>query len=121
MAHHAIDYIEMPASDLPAQKAFYETVFGWQFTDYGPAYTSFAKADAGVDGGFTTETQSGRPGVLVVLFSDHLEGTLDAVSRAGGRITRQIFDFPGGRRFHFHDPAGNELAVWGVPVAGPSA
>lgn len=110
MNHHRIDYIELHGSDLPATKAFYETVFGWKFTDYGPGYTSFE--DGRLSGGFDSMTPPQSGGTLVVIYSEKLEESLAAVTAAGGTVTKQIFDFPGGRRFQFTDPSGNELAVW---------
>ena len=113
--HHSINYIELPATDLAATKAFYGTVFGWEFQDWGPAYISFS--GAAVEGGFeqtpvATPPSASDKGVLVVLYSDDLAGTLEAVTTFGGEIIRPTFAFPGGRRFHFLDPNGNELAVW---------
>lgn len=109
-----IDYIELPATDLAATKAFYADVFGWQFTDYGPDYAAFA--GAGVDGGLRADGEvspaSANSGVLVVLYAVDLEATRDRVRAAGAQILKPIFSFPGGRRFHFRDPSGNELAVW---------
>jgi len=117
--HHRIDYIEFGAADLAPVKAFYARVFGWAFTDYGPDYTSFT--DARISGGFTTAAPAGAS-PLVVLFSDDLEATRDSVRDAGGVIARDIFSFPGGRRFEFTDPAGNRLAVWGHdPAPGGQA
>jgi len=103
-----IDYVEFPGKDLGATKQFYMAAFGWSFTDYGPAYTAFE--GQGIDGGFDAE--DARPAPLVVLYADHLEAMLAKVRAAGGEITRKIMSFPGGRRFHFRDPSGNELAVW---------
>lgn len=107
-----IDYVELPGGDLPAQKAFYAGAFGWTFTDYGPDYASFSE---GVDGGFHSDPTD--PGAidkpLVVLFAHDLEAMEGRIRAAGGVVSRPIFSFPGGRRFHFTDPAGNELAVWG--------
>ena len=105
-----IDYIELPGGDLAATKAFYGSAFGWSFTDYGPTYAAFG--DAGLDGGFAAETAS-TIGPLVILKADVLEDALASVEAAGGEITVPIFEFPGGRRFHFRDPAGNVLGVWG--------
>lgn len=103
-----IDYVEMPGGDLPAVKAFYGRAFGWSFTDYGPDYAAF---DEGLDGGFDGSGEAAaKP--LVVLFATDLEAMLATVQQAGGEIVKPIFSFPGGRRFHFRDPAGNELAVW---------
>ncbi|MET3660675.1 VOC family protein [Aquamicrobium ahrensii] len=107
-----LDYIEMPATGgtLDSVKAFYSTAFSWSFTDYGPSYSAFSE---GLDGGFHTDATEGSLKPLPVLYSENLEETLNAVTMAGGRIVKPIFSFPGGRRFHFSDPAGNELAVWG--------
>jgi predicted enzyme related to lactoylglutathione lyase len=102
-----LDYLEMPGGDLPALKAFYGQTFGWAFTDYGPDYAAFSE---GLDGGFYAAEASALP--LPVLYARDLEAMLDRVEAAGAAITRPIFAFPGGRRFHFRDPAGNELAVW---------
>ncbi len=105
-----LDYLEMPATvgTLDSVKAFYAAAFGWSFTDYGPAYSAF---DEGLEGGFHTDaTASTRP--LPVLYSQDLRATQAEVEAAGGRIVKPIYAFPGGRRFHFLDPAGNELAVW---------
>lgn len=111
--HKTINYVELPSSNLPATKEFFETVFGWSFEDYGPEYTAFTKS--GLDGGFfksdkhsTTENGS----TLIVIYSKDLESTQTEIKKAGGKITKPIFSFPGGRRFHFTDPNGNELAVW---------
>ncbi|HEY4031666.1 MAG TPA: VOC family protein [Caulobacteraceae bacterium] len=112
-----LDYLEMPGGDLAALKAFYTQVFGWRFVDYGPDYAAF---DEGLEGGFYAGPHSDAGQVampLPVLFSTDLEETLAKVQGAGAEITRPIFPFPGGRRFHFRDPAGNELAVWGDPTA----
>ena len=105
-----IDYIELPGGDLAATKDFYASAFGWTFTDYGPTYASFD--NAGVDGGLAGADAASSAVPLVVLKSDDLEDTLARVEAAGGAITAPIFEFPGGRRFHFRDPAGNELGVW---------
>jgi len=111
--HEKIDYVEFPARDLAASKAFFERVFGWSFTDYGPDYSAFA--DQGIDGGFfrselSAATANGS--ALIVFYSRELEKTLAKVDQAGGTIVKPIFAFPGGRRFHFCDPSGNEFAVW---------
>jgi predicted enzyme related to lactoylglutathione lyase len=107
-----LDYFEMPAKGgtLDATKSFYSGAFGWSFTDYGPTYASFSE---GLDGGFQADGDEAPQKPLPVLYSEDLESTLEAVQSAGGTIVRPIFSFPGGRRFHFTDPAGNELAVWG--------
>ena len=105
--------MEFPAKDIGAAKAFFTEVFGWSFTDYGPEYTAFS--DEGLDGGFfkshlsiSTETGS----ALIVFYSENLEQTQAKIKNAGGSILKPIFAFPGGRRFHFGDPNGNEYAVW---------
>ena len=105
-----IDYIELPATDIAATKRFYVDAFGWKFTDYGPDYTSFE--DGRLAGGFTKDGKVAKGGPLVVIYADALEAQEAKVRQAGGTITKPIFSFPGGRRFHFSDPSGNELAVW---------
>lgn len=109
MQHHAINYVEFGATNLAATKKFYADAFGWTFTDYGPSYVAFS--GAGLDGGFTTEAQ---PGInpLVILYSERLDDTKAGVVAAGGTIVKDTYEFPGGKRFHFADPSGNELAVW---------
>ncbi len=111
-----IDYIEFPVADVAMAKRFYSTVFGWIFTDYGPDYTSFA--DGRLSGGFRGGEAAVPGGPLVVVYATDLAAVEAAVIAAGGRITRPIFAFPGGRRFHFRDPCGHELAVWSDPIAG---
>jgi len=112
MKHHddRIDYIELPATDIPATKTFYTAVFGWKFTDYGPDYVAFADGD--MEGGFAKVPANRSGGPLVILYSSALEQTQAKVVSKGGKIAKPIFSFPGGRRFHFLDPNGNELAVW---------
>jgi predicted enzyme related to lactoylglutathione lyase len=105
-----IDYVELPATDVAAAKRFYVEAFGWSFTDYGPDYTSFE--DGRLAGGLTKKDSATRGGALIVIYAIDLEGMEERVRRAGGRIVKAIFSFPGGRRFHFTDPSGNELAVW---------
>ena len=108
-----INYVEFPARDIPATKAFFEKVFAWSFTDYGDAYTAFE--NEGIDGGFFQSEQCSDPksgAALIVFYSNDLEGTLEKIINASGIITQDIFSFPGGRRFHFTEPSGNELAVW---------
>src|SRR5690606_35834761 len=111
---HAIDYVELQVTDLAAAKAFYATAFGWTFNDYGPAYAGFVDGRrSGEAGGLTQNTDAKTGGgPLVLLYSDALEVTLSGVRAAGGGVTKEIFSFPGGRRFHFTDPSGNELGVW---------
>lgn len=111
--HHQINYVEFPAYRLRKTKNFFETVFHWAFQDFGPDYSSFSSQ--GLDGGFyTTEHKPSLPpqAALIILFSKNLEKTLLQVKAAGGTISKDVFDFPGGRRFHFIEPSGNELAVW---------
>ena len=105
-----IDYIEMSATNIAATKKFYVDAFGWKFTDYGPDYTSFA--DGRLAGGFTKAASVQRGGPLIVIFALDLADAEKRVRAAGGTITKPVFSFPGGRRFHFTDPIGNELAVW---------
>ncbi|HLY17551.1 MAG TPA: VOC family protein [Bryobacteraceae bacterium] len=105
-----IDYIEFPATDMQATKTFYAGLFGWKFTDYGPDYTSFE--DGRIAGGFARQNAVARPGQLTVIYAADLEGMEAKVRAAGGGIVKEIFSFPGGRRFHFTDPNGNELSVW---------
>lgn len=110
-----IDYIEFPVLDVAAAKQFYSCVFGWTFTDYGPDYTSFE--DGRLTGGFRGGEPAVRGGPLVVICAIDLEAVATAVTAAGGQITEPTFEFPGGRRFHFRDPSGHELAVWSDPLA----
>lgn len=105
-----IDYVEFPALDMARTKVFYESVFGWKFTDYGPDYTSFE--DGRIAGGFWTEGKVAAGGPLIVIYGADLAEVESKVRAAGGRIVKEPFPFPGGRRFHFADPSGNELAVW---------
>lgn len=115
MSQEKINYLEFPAKDLVATKAFFSTVFAWQFTDYGPEYTAFSHETAGIDGGFFLSdliSTTANGGCLTVLFSDILENTEQRIIEAGGAIVKPCFAFPGGRRFHFTDPNGNEFAVW---------
>ncbi|MDO6706726.1 VOC family protein [Photobacterium sp. 1_MG-2023] len=114
--HHKINYVEFPARDIQKTKDFFQSVFGWSFTDYGDEYTAFS--DQGLDGGFYAaplKSDASQGAALIVLFSDDLEATEQQVIAAGGQIIRPIFDFPGGRRFHFTEPSGNEFAVWAEP------
>jgi predicted enzyme related to lactoylglutathione lyase len=107
--HHKITYIEFYSTDIAWSKKFYSTVFGWSFQDWGPEYIGFS--GAGIDGGFQLgEAADGGP--LMVLYSTDLAATEQAVVDAGGTIAVPVFEFPGGRRFHFNDGAGNVLAVW---------
>ena len=105
-----IDYIEFPATDIERTKHFYRQVFGWQFEDYGPNYASFH--DGRLSGGFRATEQIGAGGPLVVIYATDLAAMEAKITAAGGSIVKETFSFPGGRRFHFADPNGNELAVW---------
>jgi len=104
-----IHYVELGVQGIPETKRFYGEAFGWEFTDYGPTYSSFSST--GLDGGFDADNKLiGKP--LVILYSAKLEEAQTRVEKAGGKIVKPIFSFPGGRRFHFADPSGNELAIW---------
>ena len=105
-----INYVEFKAPDLELIKSFYHQAFGWTFTDYGPDYVAFS--DSGLEGGFDRSDAPIQNGALVILYHPQLEAIQDRVVQLGGRISKAIFSFPGGRRFHFIDPAGNELAIW---------
>ena len=113
--HHAINYIEFAATDIPRAKNFYSTVFGWTFDDYGPDYVSFHASAAGIDGGFYKAGPHDPPpqiAPLIVLYSKNLGETAKAITAAGGSVVVPTFAFPGGHRFHFADGVGNVLAVW---------
>ncbi|MFM2199435.1 MAG: hypothetical protein RLZZ505_2867 [Verrucomicrobiota bacterium] len=115
--HEKINYVEFPASDMEKTKRFFGEVFGWDFQDYGPEYIAFS--DEGLDGGFYLSekfSSTANGAALVVFYSERLEETLGKVETAGGKIVLPVFSFPGGRRFHFSDPSGNEFAVWSDPV-----
>lgn len=108
-----INYIEFTSTDIARSKAFYTKAFGWSFEDWGPEYISFSVAGSGIDGGFRAgKSEAGEAGPLVVLYAADLAATEAAIVAAGGTITVPVFEFPGGRRFHFSDGAGNQLAVW---------
>jgi uncharacterized protein len=109
--HHAIDYIEIAVTDMGAAKSFYGAAFGWSLVDYGPEYAGI-QGDGKEMGGLRLDGEVRAGGPLVILYSEDLESSVDAVTAAGGTVLRPIYAFPGGRRFHFADPAGNELAVW---------
>ena len=109
----SINYVEFPARDLEATKAFFSQAFDWSFVDYGPEYTAFS--NQGLDGGFFQSEQASTTdtgGALIVFYSTNLDESLARVTDAGGEICKDIFSFPGGRRFHFKEPSGNEFAVW---------
>ncbi len=108
-----VNYVEFPAKNLADTKAFFEKAFDWAFQSWGDEYIAFS--NSGLDGGFyraekTSDSDSGA--ALVVLYSSEIEATQESVKSAGGVIVKEIFTFPGGRRFHFREPSGNELAVW---------
>ncbi len=109
--HHAIDYIEFTVRDLAAAKQFYTAAFGWGFTDYGPEYAGI-QGPVGEVGGLRQAEAGPKGGPLVILYSTDLGASLQGVRSAGGTVLQEPFPFPGGRRFHFLDPSGNELAVW---------
>jgi len=111
LKHEQVQYIEFLSRDLAQIKLFYSSCFNWVFTDYGPEYVGFEGAY--VDGGFAYGSPV-KGSILIILFSDQLESTFEKVKKAGGKIVKEIFNFPGGRRFHFVDPDGNELAVWSL-------
>ena len=111
--HEKINYVEFPARDIQATKSFFEAVFNWSFEDFGPEYTAFS--NQGLDGGFfksDLKSSSEIGSALIVFYSEDIESTQARVESSGGEIVKPIFSFPGGRRFHFIEPSGNELAVW---------
>ena len=111
--HHAIDYIEIAVHDLAIAKAFYGGAFGWRFNDHGPGYAGIIDGRASAEaGGLRLDARVAVGGPLVILYSATLERTREAVLGNGGTLTKDILAFPGGRRFQFTDPSGNELAVW---------
>lgn len=113
--HHKINYIEFSTPSVARSKTFYSQVFGWEFQDWGGDYASFSSETGGIDGGFRTgpaREKNGDSAPLIVLYSADLKATEAAIVAAGGSIVVPTFEFPGGRRFHFSDGAGNVLAVW---------
>ncbi len=111
--HEKMNYVEFPARDIEAVKKFFTNAFGWVFTDYGPDYVAFS--NEGLDGGFyksDLNVSVNNGSALIVFYSNELEKTQSKIVNAGGKILKPVFPFPGGRRFHFSDPAGNEFAVW---------
>ena len=110
--HHQINYIEISVTDMAAAQKFYAAAFGWQFTDYGPEYAGIKK-QVGEAGGLRLMDKVTTGGPLVILYSDDIVASFEQAKSAGARITAEVFEFPGGRRFQFLDPSGNELAVWG--------
>ena len=112
---HTLDYVELSVTDMQAARDFYGAAFGWTFTSYGDGYSGIrtsAESDGDEAGGLSLAEQVIRGGPLVLLYSDDLDATLAAVESAGGEIVNGPYAFPGGRRFHFVDPSGNELGVW---------
>jgi len=111
--HNQTDLIEVTAKpeQMKEMKPFYADAFGWEFTDYGDEYSD--TQSSGLTFGINASEQNKQTMPLTVIYSENLEGTKDKVIKAGGKIIADIYAFPGGRRFHFTDPAGNELAVWG--------
>lgn len=110
---NTIDYVEMPSNDLAATRDFFTQLFGWSFQDYGPDYCAFD--DGRMTGGFFASEKTGSVAAgapLIVFYRSDLEKICVKVARLGGKITRAIFDFPGGRRFHFEAPGGGEFAIW---------
>jgi uncharacterized protein len=110
---NSIDYVEIPSRDLKKTRAFFESLFAWKFTDYGPQYLAFE--DGRISGGFfhsSTVAQTATGSALVVFYSEQLEVIRDQTVQLGAIITQEIFSFPGGRRFHFTEPGGSEFAVW---------
>jgi len=111
--HEKINYVELPAKDIQATKDFFSQAFGWLFQDFGQEYTAFS--NQGIDGGFFKSDLSSSTNIgaaLIVFYSNDLEATQEKVINANGIIVKPIFLFPGGRRFHFTEPSGNEFAVW---------
>jgi predicted enzyme related to lactoylglutathione lyase len=104
------NFIELPAADLAAAKKFYSGLFGWSLTDFGPTYSCTTTGD--VDIGLQGDRQDAPAAPLPVIEVEDLEAALAAVTKLGGAIVKPIYSFPGGRRFHFRDPNGNELAAW---------
>jgi len=110
--HHRIDYVELVVADLGESMRFYGEAFGWTFTRYGPSYAGIHGTGDREVGGLEQGDPRPAGGPLVILYSDDLAATREAVIATGGTIHTETFEFPGGRRFHFLDPTGNELAVW---------
>jgi len=111
--HEKINYVELPASNLQETKEFFNQAFGWSFQDFGPEYSAFS--NQGLDGGFykadlASSTSNGA--ALIVFYSNDLEATQEKIEKTKGIIVKPIFSFPGGRRFHFKEPSGNEFTVW---------
>lgn len=115
--HEKIDYVEFATPDIPKTKAFFHQAFGWSFRDFGDEYSDFDNG-TGLAGGFYKADQvskSANGSALIVFFSEDIEATQTKIEAAGGKIVKPLFPFPGGRRFHFEEPCGNEFAVWALP------
>jgi uncharacterized protein len=110
-AHTRSTTFEIAVTDIDVAKAFYASAFGWSLLDYGPDYAGI-QGDGKEVGGLRRDSEVRAGGPLVIIYSEDLEGSVEAVTAAGGTILKPIYAFPGGRRFHFADPASNELAVW---------
>ena len=111
--HEKINYVEFPAKDIEATKAFFIAAFGWSFVDYGPEYAAFS--NEGLDGGFfkaELKSSTNNGAALIVFYSNNLKATQEKIEKSNGVIIKKIYSFPGGQRFHFTDPSGNEFAVW---------
>jgi uncharacterized protein len=111
--HEKLNYVELPSRDLAKTQVFFELAFGWDFVAYGPEYSAFS--GQGLDGGFYASELCSRTldgAALLVFYSGDLESTQVKIVQFGGAIIKPIFTFPGGRRFHFTEPSGNEFAVW---------
>ena len=104
-----LNYVELPVSEIGAAKSFYESVFGWSMTSFGPTYAATLTGDTDV--GLQADSAEASKAPLPVIEVDDLEAALAAVEQAGGTVVRPIFAFPGGRRFQFLDPSGNEMAA----------
>lgn len=112
MQKNKLAYLELPTTDVASLKKFYGSLFGWTFQDFGGDYAAFS--DSGLDGGFNGVSKDKTKAPLAIIETDEIEGVQEQVRSAGGVITTPIFPYPGGRRFHFTDPSGNELAVMQV-------
>ena len=110
---NAVDYVEIPSKDVRKSKAFFEALVGWKFTEYGPDYFGFE--DGRLSGGFYTAdkvSSVAAGGALVIIYTEDLERSREEARKLGATITRDIFSFPGGRRFHFSEPGGSEFSFW---------
>lgn len=114
-AENQIDYVEIPVTDLNRAREFFSSMFGWSFQEWGDDYMSFN--DGRIDGGFRRASEPAvSTGVLLIFFSENLERDVERVKALGAQISQEIFAFPGGRRFHFIDPTGNEYAIWSAKL-----